>query len=174
MQANLTALRLARKLEHEQRPARGEEQRLLAAWSGWVRSHSCSDQDRPEWAAARVQLRELAGEYNGRFNSLVLRDYTAEGERLTLLGLARTFTPPAAPARRGRPDHRRAGGRLFHRVGAGKTAEMICAAMELRRFGLIAKPAVVVPNMCYPWALPAGTRAWGMSVGDKSLTRPSG
>ena len=52
--------------------------------------------------------RRLAGEYNRRFNALVLRDYTAEGERLTLPGLARTFAPPRASARRGRADARRA------------------------------------------------------------------
>jgi N12 class adenine-specific DNA methylase len=76
----------------------------------------------------------------------VLRDYSAEGERLSLPGLARTFTP--------RPHQRAAVARilsepavgLFHQVGADKTAEMICGAMELRRLGLIAKPGVVVPN----------------------------
>ena len=31
-------------------------------------------------------------------------------------------------------------------MGAGKTAEMIIGATELRRLGLIRKPAVVVPN----------------------------
>ena len=35
---------------------------------------------------------------------------------------------------------------LFHQVGAGKTAEMVIGAMELRRLGLVSKPAVVVPN----------------------------
>ena len=35
---------------------------------------------------------------------------------------------------------------LAHEVGAGKTAEMVMAAMELRRLGLAAKPMVVVPN----------------------------
>ena len=62
MEANLTALRLARKLEREQRPARDEEQRLLAAWSGWGAVPQLFDEDRPEWAAVRAQLRELAGE----------------------------------------------------------------------------------------------------------------
>ncbi|HEY5318059.1 MAG TPA: methyltransferase domain-containing protein, partial [Solirubrobacteraceae bacterium] len=67
----------------------------------------------------------LIAEYNRRFNSLVLRDYTADGERLTLPGLARTFTPL--------PHQRTAVARilsepavgLFHAVGAGKTAEMV-------------------------------------------------
>ena len=35
---------------------------------------------------------------------------------------------------------------LFHQVGAGKTAEMVIGAMELRRLGLVPQPAVVVPN----------------------------
>ncbi len=35
---------------------------------------------------------------------------------------------------------------LFHQVGAGKTAEMVIGAMELRRLGMVNKPAVVVPN----------------------------
>jgi N12 class adenine-specific DNA methylase len=88
----------------------------------------------------------LLAEYNRRFNALVLRDYTAEGERLTLPGLARTFSP--------RPHQRAAVARmlnepavgLFHQVGAGKTAEMVIGCMELRRLGMAAKPAVVVPN----------------------------
>jgi N12 class adenine-specific DNA methylase len=35
---------------------------------------------------------------------------------------------------------------LFHAVGAGKTAIMVAASMELRRLGLARKPAHVVPN----------------------------
>jgi N12 class adenine-specific DNA methylase len=92
------------------------------------------------------RARQLAGEYNRRFNAIVLRDYSTEGERLTLPGLARTFTP--------RPHQRSAVARmlaepavgLFHQVGAGKTAEMVMGAMELRRLGLVTKSAVVVPN----------------------------
>ena len=88
----------------------------------------------------------LLGEYNRRFNSLVLRDYTAEGERLTLPGLASDFEP--------RPHQRAAVARmisepavgLFHQVGAGKTAEMVMGTMELRRLGMANKAAVVVPN----------------------------
>jgi N12 class adenine-specific DNA methylase len=92
------------------------------------------------------RAQRLLGEYNRRFNSLVLRDYSAEGDRLSLPGLARTFQPRA---------HQRAAVArilsepavgLFHQVGAGKTAEMIIGAAELRRLGLVRKPAVVVPN----------------------------
>ncbi|MDP9886087.1 N12 class adenine-specific DNA methylase [Sinomonas atrocyanea] len=88
----------------------------------------------------------LIGEYNDRFNAIVLRDYTAEGEALTLPGLAKDFVP--------RPHQRAAVARmvaepavgLFHQVGAGKTAEMVMGVMELKRLGLANKPAVVVPN----------------------------
>ena len=88
----------------------------------------------------------LTDEYNRRFNSLVLRNYTVEGERLTLPRLVKTFTP--------RPHQRAAVARmisepsvgLFHEVGAGKTAEMVMGSMELRRLGMARKPAVVVPN----------------------------
>ncbi|MEW1982419.1 helicase-related protein [Citricoccus sp. NPDC079358] len=88
----------------------------------------------------------LTDEYNRRFNSLVLRDYSVEGDRLTLPGLVQTFKP--------RPHQRAAVARmvsepsvgLFHEVGAGKTAEMVMGAMELRRLGMTNKPAVVVPN----------------------------
>ena len=88
----------------------------------------------------------LVAEYNRRFNSIVLRDYTNAGDYLSLPGLAANFTP--------RPHQRAAVARmiaepaagLFHDVGAGKTAEMIMGAMEMRRMGLIAKPVIVVPN----------------------------
>lgn len=88
----------------------------------------------------------LTDEYNRRFNSLVLRDYSIEGERLTLPGLVKDWEP--------RPHQRAAVARmvsepsvgLFHEVGAGKTAEMVMGAMELRRLGMTNKPAVVVPN----------------------------
>ena len=89
---------------------------------------------------------ELLHEYNTRFNSLVLRDYTALGNALTLPGLADTFDAHT---------HQRAAVAriisepsvgLFHQVGAGKTASMVIAAHELRRLGMTDKPAVVVPN----------------------------
>ncbi len=88
----------------------------------------------------------LVAEYNRRFNSVALRDYSAEGKMLTLPGLNRSFVP--------REHQRTAVARminepavgLFHAVGAGKTAEMIIGVTELRRLGLIRKPVCVVPN----------------------------
>ena len=93
-----------------------------------------------------ARAKQLVDEYNRRFNSIVLRDYTGAGEYLSLPGLAASFTPR---------EHQRAAvarmiaepvAGLFHEVGAGKTAEMIMGAMEMRRMGLITKPVVVVPN----------------------------
>lgn len=92
------------------------------------------------------RAKTLTDEYNRRFNSIVLRDYTNAGEYLSLPGMAATFTP--------RPHQRAAVARmiaepaagLFHEVGAGKTAEMVIGAMEMRRMGLVSKPVVVVPN----------------------------
>jgi N12 class adenine-specific DNA methylase len=88
----------------------------------------------------------LVNEYNRRFNSLVLRDYSLEGDRLTLPGMALTFDPlPHQRAAAARMLSEPAVG-LFHEVGAGKTAEMVIGTMELRRLGMVSKPAVVVPN----------------------------
>lgn len=86
----------------------------------------------------------LAGIYNTRFNNLVLRSY--DGAQLLLPGLTAEWTM--------RPHQLAAVARivaeptalLAHEVGAGKTAEMVAGAMELRRLGLARKPAMVVPN----------------------------
>ena len=75
-----------------------------------------------------------------------MHDYAADGERLTLPGLVRTFTPmPHQRAAVARMLSEPAVG-LFHQVGAGKTAEMVIGASELRRLGMVRKPVVVVPN----------------------------
>lgn len=100
-----------------------------------------------EWVwedpARSVRLVEA---YNRTFNSVVLRDYTEEGKVLTLPGLAKDFVP--------REHQRGAVARmiaeksvgLFHEVGAGKTAEMAIGCHELKRLGLVNKPAICVPN----------------------------
>ena len=111
----------------------------------------------------------LLAEYNRRFNALVLRDYTAEGERLTLPGLAATFTP--------RPHQRAAVARmlnepavgLFHQVGAGKTAEMVMGCMELQAAGhgqqarrRRAQPHARAVRPRVAAAVPAGPAAGGL------------
>jgi N12 class adenine-specific DNA methylase/SAM-dependent methyltransferase len=86
----------------------------------------------------------LARTYNEKFNSLVLRSY--DDATLSLPGLALTFRPhPHQVAAVARIIHEPAV-LLAHEVGAGKTAEMIMGITELRRLGLVRKPAVVVPN----------------------------
>ncbi|QOK22332.1 helicase [Janibacter indicus] len=86
----------------------------------------------------------LAATYNTMFNSTVLRSY--DGEHLSLPGLASWFTPhPHQRAAVHRMIAEPATG-LFHQVGAGKTAEMVIGTQELRRLGMINKPAIIVPN----------------------------
>ena len=98
-----------------------------------------------EWAWEDPQrATDLAREYNDRFNAIVLRDYS--GAHLSLPGLARSFTPrPHQLAAVARMIQEPSAG-LFHVVGAGKTAEIAIGVWELRRLGLITKPAIVVPN----------------------------
>lgn len=127
---------------------------------------------------------DLSQRYNQQFNSLVARDYTAEGQRLSLPGLAADFTPH---------EHQRTavarivseqGVGLFHQVGAGKTAVMVMGAMELKRRGLVNKPAVIVPGhmleqftrewkQMYPQAqlLSAGADDMKVVNGDASARR---
>lgn len=93
-----------------------------------------------------VRAARLSAEYNQRFNNLVLRNYETDGKTLSLPGLSRVYTP--------RPHQRAAVARmiaepnvgLFHAVGAGKTLEMAMGVMELKRLGLVNKPAIMVPN----------------------------
>ena len=94
----------------------------------------------------RERAAELVKTYNEVNNSLVLRDYTEAGQGLTLPGLVTSFQPhPHQLTAVARMIHEPSVG-LFHGVGAGKTAEMVMGTTELKRLGLINKPAVVVPN----------------------------
>ena len=90
-----------------------------------------------------VRAGRLARHYNDVFNATVLPHY--DGAHLTLPGLAHDFRPN---------DHQRdavwriiqePAVLLAHAVGAGKTATTVMAGMELRRLGLVRKPAYVVP-----------------------------
>jgi hypothetical protein len=91
-----------------------------------------------------VRTADLVRGYNQIFNSLVLRSY--DDVRLSLPGLALTFQPrPHQVAAVARIIAEPSVG-LWQEVGAGKTAEMAIAAIELRRLGLAGKPAIVVPN----------------------------
>ena len=111
--------------------ARDKQEALTTRFSTWV----WEDPTRAE---------RLATTYNELFSSTVLPNH--DGDHLTLPGLAGTFTPrhhQRAAVARILTDGRAL---LAHAVGAGKTATMVMAAMELRRLGSASKPAVVVPN----------------------------
>lgn len=155
----------------ETQSAKDKANELAERFSEWV----WEDPDRAN---------DLAARYNRQFNSLVARDYTTEGQRLTLPGLAADFTPH---------EHQRTavarivseqGVGLFHQVGAGKTAVMVMGAMELKRRGLVNKPAVIVPGhmleqftrewqQMYPQAqlLSAGSDDVKVVKGDASARR---
>ena len=98
-----------------------------------------------EWAwEDPARAAGLARTYNETFNNLVLRSY--DDAELSLPGLSLAFRPrPHQVAAVARMIHEPSAG-LFHEVGAGKTAEMIMGVTELRRLGLVRKPAVIVPN----------------------------
>lgn len=100
-----------------------------------------------DWVFADpARAERLSADYNRRFNSLVPRDYTPEAERLTFPGLVDVWVP--------KPHQRTAVARmiaepavgLFHVVGAGKTGAAVMGMMELKRRGLVTKPAVLVPG----------------------------
>ncbi|HCT77812.1 MAG TPA: hypothetical protein DGT23_14720, partial [Micromonosporaceae bacterium] len=92
-----------------------------------------------------TRARELQDTYNRLFNSLVLRSY--DGAEMSLPGLSREgFYPyPHRYAAISRIINEPSVG-LWHEVGAGKTTVMIIGGMEMRRLGLVQKPAYVVPN----------------------------
>ncbi|WP_186293139.1 helicase-related protein [Brevibacterium aurantiacum] len=100
-----------------------------------------------DWVFADpARAERLSADYNRRFNALVPRDYTPEAERLTFPGLVDDWVP--------KPHQRTAVARmiaepavgLFHVVGAGKTGAAVIGMMELKRRGLVTKPAVLVPG----------------------------
>lgn len=157
--------------ETETQAAKDKADAIAERFSEWV----WEDTDRAE---------RLSAAYNRQFNSLVARDYTEEGERLTLPGLAADFTPdPHQRTAVARMVNEQAVG-LFHQVGAGKTAATVMGAMELKRRGLINKPAVLVPGhmlaqftrewqQLYPQAklLSAGADDMKVVKGDKTARR---
>lgn len=112
--------------------AREKQQALKDKFGEWL------------WAddARAVRICRL---YNDQFNSVVQRRFN--GEHLVLPGFSQVYRLH---------EHQRdaiwrivSSGYntlLAHCVGAGKTLEMICAGMELRRLGKASKPMYVVPN----------------------------
>ena len=82
--------------------------------------------------------------YNDKFNSIRPREY--DGSHITFSGMN-----PEIELREHQKNavaHILYGGNtlLAHEVGAGKTFEMVAAAMEMKRLGLCTKSLIVVPN----------------------------
>ena len=94
---------------------------------------------------------DLVRKYNELFNSTRPREYS--GQHITFFGMN-----PEIQLREHQLNavaHILYGGNtlLAHEVGAGKTFEMVAAAMESKRLGLCHKPMFVVPNhLIEQWA----------------------
>jgi N12 class adenine-specific DNA methylase len=86
----------------------------------------------------------LATRYNELFNSVVLP--TWDGTHQSLPGLSSAFHPHRHQLDATWRSVQEPAVLLGHAVGAGKTATMVMAGMEMKRLGLVSKPAYVVPN----------------------------
>ena len=98
-----------------------------------------------DWLWQDIDRRErLCRIYNDTFNSIRPREY--DGSHLRFVGMN-----PEITLRRHQVNaiaHVIYGGNtlLAHEVGAGKTYEIVAAAMEMKRLGLCTKSLIVVPN----------------------------
>ena len=96
------------------------------------------------------RCQQLVRRYNDALNAIVLRSYDVDEDK-HYPGMARV--QDGRPLRL-RPHQHAAVARmvaqpsvlLAHEVGAGKTLAAVSGVSELRRLGLVRKPAVVVPN----------------------------
>ena len=118
--------------------AQQKQQAIKEAFRDWI----WRDPDR---------RRELVKLYNERFNSTRPREY--DGRHLIFPGMNPEIT--LREHQRNAIAHDLYGGNtlLAHEVGAGKTFEMIAAAMEGKRLGLCQKSLFAVPNhLTEQWA----------------------
>lgn len=118
--------------------AQQKQQAIKEAFRDWI----WRDPDR---------RRELVQFYNERFNSTRPREY--DGRHLIFPGMNPEIT--LREHQRNAIAHDLYGGNtlLAHEVGAGKTFEMIAAAMEGKRLGLCQKSLFAVPNhLTEQWA----------------------
>jgi len=98
-----------------------------------------------EWIWKDIDRRErLCRIYNETFNSIRPREYDGSHIRFSGMNPEITLRPHQVNA----IAHVMYGGNtlLAHEVGAGKTFEMVAAAMEMKRLGLCTKSLIVVPN----------------------------
>lgn len=118
--------------------AQAKQEQIKQAFQDWV----WEDPDRRE---------KLCRIYNEKFNSLRPREY--DGSHITFSGMNPEIE--LREHQRNAVAHILYGGNtlLAHAVGAGKTFEMVAAAMESKRLGLCNKSLFVVPNhLTEQWA----------------------
>ena len=118
--------------------AQGKQEMIKQAFQDWI----WKDPNRRE---------RLCRLYNEKFNSLRPREY--DGSHLKFVGMNPEIT--LRPHQVNAIAHILYGGNtlLAHVVGAGKTFEMVAAAMESKRLGLCQKSLFVVPNhLTEQWA----------------------
>ena len=111
--------------------AQDRQELIKQKFSEWI----WKDIDRREW---------LCRIYNETFNSIRPREY--DGSHICFSGMNPEIT--LRPHQVNAIAHIMYGGNtlLAHEVGAGKTFEMVAAAMEMKRLGLCTKSLIVVPN----------------------------
>ncbi len=105
-----------------------------------------------DWIWADPERRQaLVRQYNEEMNSIRPREY--DGSHIVFVGMNPEIT--LREHQRNAIAHVLYGGNtlLAHEVGAGKTFEMVAAAMESKRLGLCQKSIFVVPNhLTEQWA----------------------
>jgi len=118
--------------------AQQKQQAIKDAFRDWI----WKDPDR---------RRDLVQTYNERFNSMRPREY--DGKHLTFPGMNPEITLRDHQLNAIAHDLYGANTLLAHEVGAGKTFEMVAAAMESKRLGLCHKSLFAVPNhLTEQWA----------------------
>lgn len=118
--------------------AQQKQQAIREAFGEWV------------WKDA-VRRQTLVSQYNEQFNAIRPREY--DGQHITFVGMNPEIS--LREHQRNAVAHILYGGNtlLAHQVGAGKTFEMVAAAMESKRLGLCQKSMFVVPNhLTEQWA----------------------
>ena len=134
--------------------ADGREQRVLnqkATTLAQQKQQAIKDAFR-EWIWKDPERRQtLVAQYNELFNSVRPREY--DGSHIVFSGMNPEIS--LREHQRNAVAHVLYGGNtlLAHQVGAGKTFEMVAAAMESKRLGLCQKSMFVVPNhLTEQWA----------------------
>ena len=132
----------------------GKEQRVLnqkATTLAQQKQQAIKDAFR-EWIWKDPERRQtLVAQYNELFNSIRPREY--DGSHIVFAGMNPEIS--LREHQRNAVAHVLYGGNtlLAHQVGAGKTFEMVAAAMESKRLGLCQKSMFVVPNhLTEQWA----------------------